>query len=60
VALSNTERQRLWREPHRGEPRGNKALLDQLTALQARVVQLQVEPTARPQLAPRKPVDRLR
>jgi hypothetical protein len=48
MALSNAERQRVWRERHKGEPRGTKALLAQCAALQARVVQLEAELAARP------------
>jgi hypothetical protein len=43
MALSNAERQRAWRERHKGELRGNKALMAQCAALQARVVQLEAE-----------------
>jgi hypothetical protein len=55
MALTSTERQRLWRDRHRGEPRGNKVLMAQLTALQAHVAQLEAELAARPRPAPRKP-----
>jgi hypothetical protein len=48
MALSNAERQRAWRERHKGELRGNKALMAQCAALQARVVQLEAELAARP------------
>ena len=48
MALSNAERQRAWRERHKGEPHGNKALLARCAALQARVVQLEAELAARP------------
>jgi hypothetical protein len=41
MPLTNAERQRIWRERHRGEPRGSKPLLAQLAALQARVAQLE-------------------
>jgi hypothetical protein len=44
MVLGNAERQRIWRERHRGEPRGNKTLMTQLAALQARVAQLEAEP----------------
>jgi hypothetical protein len=64
MVMSNAERQRIWRERHRGEPRGNKTLMTQLAALQARVAQLEIgrEPSRghRPQPAPGKPADRLR
>ena len=43
MVLSNADRQRLWRERHRDEPRGNKVLLTQLAALQAFVAQLEAE-----------------
>jgi hypothetical protein len=43
MASTNAERQRAWRTRHRGEPQGNKALMAQLAALQARVAQLEVE-----------------
>jgi hypothetical protein len=43
MPLTNAERQRTRRERHRGEPRGNKPLLAQLAALQARVAQLEVD-----------------
>jgi hypothetical protein len=48
MALSNAERQRVWRERHKGESRGTKALLAQCAALQARVVQLEAELAVRP------------
>jgi hypothetical protein len=32
MAQTNAERQRTWRERHRGEPRGNKTLMAKLTA----------------------------
>jgi hypothetical protein len=54
MPLTNAERQRTRRERHRGEPRGNKPLLAQLAALQARVAQLEVELSARPRQALRK------
>ena len=57
MALSNAERQRAWRERHKGEPRGNKALLAHCAALQARVVQLEAELAARP---PPMPARRLK
>jgi uncharacterized coiled-coil protein SlyX len=41
MALSNAERQRAWRERHKGEPRGNKALMAELAALRARVTELE-------------------
>jgi|SRR3954451_908369 hypothetical protein len=40
---TNAERQRAWRERHRGEPRGNTAMQAQLAVLQGRVAQLEVE-----------------
>jgi len=43
MALSTTERQRIWRERHRGEPRGNEAMMAQLAALHVRVAQLDAE-----------------
>jgi len=33
MPLTNAERRRFWRERHRGEPRGNKAMMAQLAAL---------------------------
>ena len=33
MALSNAERQRAWRERHKGEPRGNAKLMAELAAL---------------------------
>ena len=42
MALTNAERQRAYRERHRGEPRGNAAMMAQLAALQGRVAQLEV------------------
>jgi hypothetical protein len=48
MALSNAERQRAWRERHKSEPRGTKALLAQCAVLQARVVQLEAELAAKP------------
>lgn len=58
MPLTTAERQRIWRERHRGEPRGNRAMLAQLATLQARVAQLETELAARPQPAPRKPPGR--
>ena len=55
MPLTNAERQRAWRERHRGEPHGNKAMLAQMAALRARVAQLEAELATRPQRAPRKP-----
>jgi BMFP domain-containing protein YqiC len=60
MALTNAERQRAWRERHRGEPRGNKALTAKLAALQARVVQLEAELAARPPAGPVTPTRRLK
>ena len=37
MALSNAERQRAWRERHKGEPRGNAKLMTELATLRARV-----------------------
>src|SRR3954465_13160740 len=50
MALSNAERQRAWRERHRGKPRGNATLMTELATLRAHVAEL--EATA----APRAPV----
>ena len=33
MALSNAERQRAWRERHKGKPWGNKALMTELATL---------------------------
>jgi hypothetical protein len=33
MALSNAERQRAWRERHKGKPRGNATLMAELAAL---------------------------
>ena len=41
MPLTNAERQRAWRERHRGEPRGNKAMMMQLALLHARVARLE-------------------
>jgi hypothetical protein len=60
MPLTNAERQRLWRERHRGEPRGNAAMLAELAAIQARVAQLSAELAARPKPAPGKPPRRVR
>jgi hypothetical protein len=60
MALTNAERQRAWRERHRGEPRGNKALTAKLAALQARVVQLEAELATRPPPGPVTPARRLK
>ena len=57
MTLSNAERQRTWRERHKGEPRGNKILLAQCAALQARVVQLEAKLAAKP---PPMPARRLK
>src|SRR3954468_8561182 len=43
MAQATTERQRAWRYRHRGEPRGNAAMMAQLAALQGRVAQLEAE-----------------
>ncbi|MFL5282965.1 MAG: hypothetical protein ACJ8AW_18730 [Rhodopila sp.] len=56
---SNAERQRAWRLRHRGEPRGNAAMMAQLAALQARVAQLEVELSTMPSAGPRAPTRRL-
>jgi hypothetical protein len=56
MALTNAERQRLWRERHRDEPRGDKVLMtQQLAALQVCVAQLEAELSVRPHSAPSKP-----
>ena len=55
---TNAERQRAWRERHRGEPRGNPAMQAQLAALQGRVAQLEVELAAGSSDGPR-PTGRL-
>src|SRR3954469_12274140 len=39
MALSNAERQRAWRERHRGKPRGNAKLMTELVTLRARVTE---------------------
>ena len=41
MALSNAERQRAWRERHKGEPRGNAKLMGELATLRARVAELE-------------------
>src|SRR5690242_7204369 len=56
---TNAERQRAWRQRHRGEPRGNAAMIAQLAAMQGRVVQLEVELLTRPSASPRPPTGRL-
>ncbi len=43
-----------------GKPRGNKAMVNQLAALQARVAQLEVELSLMPSASPRAPSGRLR
>jgi hypothetical protein len=48
MAQTNAERQRAYRERHRGEPRGNAALQAQLAVLQGRVAQLEAELAGRP------------
>src|SRR6185369_6508730 len=40
-ATDQRQRQRAWRERHRGEPRGNKAMMMQLALLHARVARLE-------------------
>jgi BMFP domain-containing protein YqiC len=60
MALTNAERQRAWRERHRGEPQSNKALTAKLAALQARVVQLEAELATRPPPGPVTPARRLK
>jgi hypothetical protein len=39
MALTNAERQRAWRERHRGKPRGNATLMTELATLRARVAE---------------------
>jgi hypothetical protein len=58
MALSNAERQRLWRERHRGKPHGNPAMLATVAALEASVAQLEAELAGRPHPALRKPPGR--
>src|SRR3954466_679102 len=41
MALSNAERQRAWRERHKGKPRGNATLMTELAALRARVAEFE-------------------
>src|SRR4051794_5790291 len=41
MALSNAERQRAWRERHRGKPRGNAKLMTELATLRARVTEVE-------------------
>jgi len=55
---TNAERQRAYRERHRGEPRGNAAMMAALARLQARVAQLEVELATKPPDGPR-PTGRL-
>ena len=57
---TNAERQRAWRERHRGEPRGNKAMMMQLALLHARVARLEAELAAVPPAGSRAPSGRLR
>jgi hypothetical protein len=59
MPLTGAERQRAYRARHRGEPRGNKAMLAQLAALQARVAQLEVELSTMPSPSPRPLTGRL-
>jgi hypothetical protein len=59
MPLTNAERQRAYRERHRGEPRGNAALQAQLAVLQGRVAQLEVELAGRPSASPRPSTGRL-
>ena len=53
---TNADRQRRWRDRRQ---RDNKAMMEQLAALQGRVAQLEAELAARPQPAPRKPSRRV-
>jgi hypothetical protein len=41
MALTNAERQRAWRERHKGKPRGNATLMTELAALRARVAEFE-------------------
>jgi hypothetical protein len=41
MALSNAERQRAWRQRHKGEPRGNARLMTELATLRAGVAELE-------------------
>src|SRR4051794_16125572 len=59
MVLTNAERQRAYRERHRGEPRGNTAMQAQLAVLQGRVAQLEVELADRPVAGPVTPTGRL-
>ena len=43
MALSNAERQRAWRERHKGKPRGNVRLMAELAALRAEIAALTQE-----------------
>jgi hypothetical protein len=43
LAQSNADRQRNWRERHKGEPRANPSAKARITALQARVVELEAQ-----------------
>jgi hypothetical protein len=53
MALSNTERQRRWRERHRDVPRTSAAAANELIALRARVAELEAQgQAAGPQLPP--------
>src|SRR3954453_17507078 len=56
---TNAERQRAYRERHRGEPRGNTAMQAQLAVLQGRVAQSEVELADRPVAGPVTPTGRL-
>jgi len=56
---TNAERQRAYRARHRGEPRGNAAMMAELARLQARVAQLEVELSLVPSDRPRVPTGRL-
>src|SRR4051794_40706378 len=59
MAQTNAERQRTYRERHRGEPRGNAAMQAQLAVLQGRVAQSEVELASRPVAGPVTPTGRL-
>ncbi len=45
MVMTNAERQRAWRERHKGRPRGNAAAVAEIAALKARIAELERQAT---------------
>jgi len=50
MVLSNAERQRAWRERHKGKPRGNAKLMTELATLRACVAEFEATAAHQAQL----------